>query len=141
MLRSLLVGSLVLLAALTACGGEERSAEAFCSTFASESERLGQKYQQRAGSMAEQDDLAALFVGVGSLLEAQGDMVVLFDRLERNAPPSIAHEVAAVRDALKAQAEALTSGDLVQAGAGGLITALQAQGSAERVDAFILANC
>ncbi len=100
-----------------------------------------EKYQGRADLIEEQQPLVGLFAGVGSLIEAQGDFVVLLDRLEKVAPEEIAPEVAALRDAAHEQTDALASGDLGRMAFGGLVTLMQVQGSAERVDQFIGGTC
>ncbi len=134
-----LIAALVLVA--SSCGGSGRSTEAFCSTYQTEQQRLMEKYQGRADLIEEQQPLVGLFAGVGSLIEAQGDFVVLLDRLEKVAPEEIAPEVAALRDAAQEQTDALASGDLGRMAFGGLVTLMQVQGSAERVDRYIVGNC
>lgn len=127
------------------CGdGTERSVEAFCSTFEREAVRLHDKYGAQVRSVdAEADPFGALLVGTGSLLEAQGDFVVLFDRLEKVAPEEIQPEVVALRDNFKRQAEAM--GELADnplgALGGGLISGLQSKGSYGRVEGYLGANC
>lgn len=139
-LGATVVGPALLASILVACA-TERSVEAFCDTYQEETTRLADKYNQRAALAEGEGGLIGLGVAFGSLVEAQGDMVVLFDRLEQRAPDEIAPDVAAVRDALRAQADAMASGDLVTMFFGGTVTALQAGGSASRVDSYLEQNC
>ena len=126
-----------------ACG-QGRSVEAFCSTLASETQRLSDKYEARFDAVdAEANPLGSLLVGVGSLAEGLGDAVVLYDRLERVAPEDIQPEVAAVRDGLQQQVDALSNSAANPLGAlgAGLFGGLAMQGSATRVDAYVAQNC
>lgn len=133
--------SLVALALLASSCGSERSVEAFCSTYEEETERLVDKYGERAAQVEGESGLIVLGTAFGSLIEAQGDVVVFFERLERNAPEEIAPDVAAVHEALEKQADATASGDFTKMLFGGAVTALQAAGPATRVDAYLQQNC
>lgn len=139
--RARVWGSLAAFAVVLASCGSERTVQAFCSSYHEETGRLAEKYDQRAALAESEGGLVGLGVAFGSLVEAQGDLVVLFDRLEANAPEDIAPDVRAVRDALRTQADAAASGDLLQMFVGSVMPALQANGSANRVDAYLQQHC
>lgn len=134
-----LVALLSLLVA--ACGG--RSTEAFCSTWESENQRLRDKYEARLEQAGDSDPLVGLIAAVGISVEAAGDVKVMYDRLEAKAPEEIAPDVAAVRDALAAQLEAMRDSASNPLGSlfGGLITGLAVSGADQRVNQFISDNC
>jgi hypothetical protein len=92
---------------------------------------------------SETDPLGSLLVGLVLLLQGQGDLVVLFDRLERVAPPDIQPDVEAVHEALKEQAEATQElgGGLQRSLASSLISGLQSAGSYQQVEQYIRGNC
>ncbi len=122
----------------------KRSVKAFCATYETESIRLYSKYKaQTKGFNPETNPIGSLAAGLGSLLEAQGDLVVLMDRLEPVAPLDIQPEIAAVRDAFRQQAEASrgVASSPLGALASSLMSSLQSQGSYRRVEAYIGANC
>ena len=139
--RAILIAVLVTLAAACSPG---RSTEAFCDTFHSETERLGDKYNAQADQISQmQDPFLGLFASMGALLEAQGDQVVMLQRLADVAPEEIRADVEAVRDSAERQLE------ITQAAAGnplmslfaGLTAGSQSLGSARQVDAFLIENC
>jgi hypothetical protein len=128
----------------TACsGGTTRSVAAFCQTFQSEATRFHAKYQAQARASSQTDPLSGLLTATGSLVQAQGDLAVLFDRLEQVAPGEIEPDVAAVRDAFRQQAEALrqAGGDPIGALSAGLVGGLQASGSVDRVQTYLQRHC
>ncbi len=136
------VAAMVLLAA---CGsGPSRSTASFCDEFQSRAIELHDKYKAEVrASDPKGDPLGSLLRLTATALEAQGDMVSLFDALDQRAPDSIEPDVATMRDSLKSQAEAMrnAASDPLGALGGGLIAGLQAMGSAKRVDTFIASNC
>jgi hypothetical protein len=130
--------------AAAGCGGPQRSAQAFCATFQREAVRLHDKYQAQVGSLdVDADPLGSLATTLGTALEAQGDLVVLFDRLDKVAPDEIEPEVAAVRDAMKKQVDA--AGDALKDPLGALgsalLNGLTNMGSYNAVDQYIQSNC
>ena len=138
-----LVLAAVLGVLITACA-PQRSVEAFCDTYKSENARLTQKYDQRFNSLdAENDPLGSLLAATGSAVEAMGDAVVLFDKLEAVAPDEVRYDVAAVRDSLQDQVDAMkdAAGNPLAAFGSSLMSGLAAQGSANAVDAYIRDNC
>lgn len=133
--------AVAVLLAVVSCAG--RSTEAFCDTFQSEERRLQAKYEDRLNTAAEMDPLSSLIVGVGTTVEAIGDIKVVYDRLEAKAPEEIQPDVATVRDALAAQLDALgdAGGNPLGSIFGGLITGLSVMGSEQRVNEFIVEEC
>lgn len=141
-IRALL--AVLMLACLLGCSDSGRSTEAFCDTFESEALRLVDEYSSRLdGIDAESDPLGALVLALGSILEAQGDLVVLLDRLEAVAPDEIQPEVEAVRDALKDQADAAGEAlsDPLAALGSGLAAGLTSMGSVTAIESYIRDNC
>lgn len=143
--RTRVLGGVVAIVMVVGCsGGQERSTEEFCDTFESEAVRLRDKYESRlSGLDSEADPLGSLLLAMGSLVEAQGDFVVLLERLERAAPKEISPEVAAARDAMKKQVDAAgeSLGDPLGALGTSLITGLASLGSFEQVERFVRENC
>src|SRR4051812_39600801 len=100
------VGFFLLLSAAAGCGGSSScSAKAFCRTYQTEAVRLHDKYVSRSKTMSSSEPLTSLIVAVGTLAEAQGDLVTLFARLDKAAPDSVEPDVAAVHDAMKKEAD------------------------------------
>jgi len=132
---------LLAIALVASSCSDGRSVEALCTTFEEETDRLNEKYNERAALVDSQEGLLGLGLALGSLLEAQGDLVVFLDRLERAAPEEIAPDVAAVRDAVRKQADATTNGDPLQMLLEGAVTAFQISGPAGRVDTYLRENC
>jgi hypothetical protein len=135
-------------ALLAACGGDSgptRSVSSFCSTLASEKEAYLSKYDTRADTIESSslDDFSKAFASLGSAVEAMGDAVRIFDRLDRVAPDDIQPDVAAIRDSLQKQID--NAGDAVSnplgALAGGLVSGLSTMGSWQRVEDYIETNC
>ncbi len=139
--RLVFLGALFLGAVACSAG---RSTEAFCDTFNSETERLAEKYRVQAAEISElQDPLFEVFAGMGALLEAQGDQVVMLERLADVAPEEIRHDVEAIRDSAKQQLELTqaAAGNPIASLFGGLAAGSQSLGSARQVDAFLIQNC
>jgi hypothetical protein len=145
--RSLVLGTamttIVLISAACSSSGSNRSVAAFCGSFKAQAIQLRVKYQMQAASAQGTDPLSGLVSLTGNLLEAQGDLVVLFARLDQVAPSEIEPDVAAVRDGLKQQADAVRNAgtDPLGAFAGGFISALQSRGSVNSVESYLKSNC
>jgi hypothetical protein len=127
--------------AVASCATSGRSTAAFCGTFAEQEALLAQKYEARTSDIESQTDpLLGFGLATSSIFEAQGDAIVLLDRLEAVAPSEIQPDVEFVRDSLRQSASASQSsilGALVQAFAGNARMA----GASQRVDDFIRINC
>jgi hypothetical protein len=76
-------------------------------------------------------------------LEAQGDLAVMFTRLDEVAVDEIEPDVAAMRDTLKQHAEAVRNAGSNPLGSLGasFLGALQSSGSSQQVDAYVRAHC
>ena len=80
-----------LLAGLTACSSG-RSVEAFCSTWETETTAFANEYQEAGDNVAaasEDDPLGALLGGTLALTQSVGDVIIVFERLQRVAPADI----------------------------------------------------
>lgn len=141
-----LVCAIAVIAVVAGCGdGETRSAASFCSRLQKEKAAYLGKYNARSESLASSglDDLTKGLASFGSAFEAMGDVVIIFDKLERVAPDDIQPDVAAIHDSLKKQID--SAGDSFKnplgALAGGLVSGLTTMGSWRRVEQYIEANC
>ncbi len=123
------------------CGG--RSVERFCDTFADQTAELEAKYAQRFDTLSDQDPLIGLLGTTGSIVEAVGDAVVLYTELEAVAPDDIAPDVAAVRDALSSQLDAMRQAGSDPFGAmfSGVVTGTAVMGSEQRVNQYVATHC
>jgi hypothetical protein len=128
---------------------QPRSREAFCRTLAQETQRYRDKYSQRFDQIGktaqtrEKTLSSLLSTTVETSVEALGDAVAIFDKLDKVAPEEIQPDVAASRDALRRQRDALRNvgnnplGALTESFASTLVT----MGSWERVSTYIDQNC
>lgn len=143
--RARLLGALlVAVLALTAACGPPRSAASFCTTFEEETRELRAKYTDRAGSLdPEGEPFMSLLLGLGSLVEAQGDIVTMFRQLEAVAPEEIHADVTTIRSSLEDQLDA--AGDAVGDPLGGfgssLVAGLSAMGSYTAFEQYVTSNC
>jgi hypothetical protein len=130
---------------LSGCGGgPQRSASSYCTTFEDQAVRLRSKYESRLESVKEQSDgFMGLIVAMGTVFEAQGDLVVLFDKLADHAPDEIVSETEAVRDSFKAQIDSggKAVSDPLGALTSGLVSGLTSMGSMAAVESYIQDNC
>jgi hypothetical protein len=120
-----------------------RSVNAFCATFRTEATRLHDKYQAAVDKAGSSDPIGGFIGALGSALQSQGDLTVMFQRLDDVAPEDIEPDVAAMRDAFRTQAEATRNVGTDPLGAlgAGLITGLQSYGSQQQVDAYLRSHC
>jgi len=130
---------------LTSCGAE-RSPQAFCKVYDEEKAAYIAKYNERndqVQALEESDSLAAFMVAGGSIFEALGDIVIIFDKLDKVAPDDIEPDVAAIRDALKKQNESAKDSynDPIGSLLGGLVSGLTTSGSWTRVGDYVTENC
>lgn len=128
---------------MSGCGGG-RSPEAFCSTYREQKQAFLDKYETAERDLAKNDDAAAaLFGGIAMTVEMFGDIVSIFEALDKAAPDEIEPDVAVLRDFFQKQID--DAPEVVQnpAGAmlGGLVSGLAAQGSWKRVGAYVATTC
>lgn len=126
--------------------GPTRSAQSFCKVYWQQKHAYLAKYDQRSSSLqklSSTDPLAGTFGALGSSLEAVGDVVVIFDKLDKVAPDDIEPDVAAIRDALKKSVDdsggALS--DPLGTIAGNLALGLSTLGSWNRVGDYVVDRC
>jgi hypothetical protein len=129
---------------LSGCGGDGRSMKAFCSTIVSEQTRLSAKYEKQGADLKNQTDpLVGLLQALATVAEAQGDLVVYFDRLQKVAPKEIQPEAEAAYGAMKTQADAAKDAlsNPVGSFAKGVLATFQSAGSFNRLDQYSKDNC
>lgn len=123
---------------LTACGGSERSPEAYCRAFYTKAAPLRQGYVD-AGKTANADPLTAIV----KLLSAPGDFESLFDGMVPHAPDEIRSDTVVVRDSFKKLQDSM--GDAITNPLGALAsnlgTSLSSAGAFNRVDAYLGRHC
>ena len=123
---------------LAACGGPERSPEAYCRAFYETAAPLQERYEE-ADENVEEDPLGA----VATILSSPGDLKVMLSRMAEHAPEEIKADTEAARDALDDQQEAL--GDVLSDPLGaigkGLSAGLTSSGSFSRIDAYLGEHC
>lgn len=124
--------------ALSGCGGSERSAEAYCTAFYEKAAPIRAKYVD-AADQADTNPLGAMV----RVLQAPGDLAVIFDGMVPHAPDEIRSDTEAARDALRRQQDQAGEGLSNPLGALGraLLTSISASGSFERVDAYLNEHC
>jgi hypothetical protein len=112
--------------------GNGRSASAMCDTYVSEAVKFRAQLQGPVG-------LASFL----SLLSAPNDLALVFEKMDRVAPPDIEPDVATIRDAFKAEANGAGAAALNPVGAlvSGLAQGAATSGSFTRVDSWLSAHC
>jgi hypothetical protein len=138
--RPLLVAltGFALLVVLAACGGAERSPEAYCRAFYETAAPIRETYVE-ADEQMEEDPIGSLL----TLLGSPGDLVVILDTMAAHAPDDIRSDTEAARDALAEQQDSLGDAlsDPLGAIGGGLIAGLTSAGSFSRVDSYLAEHC
>ena len=123
---------------LSACGGSERSPEAYCRAFYETAAPIRQSYLE-ADEQMEEDPLGSIV----ALLGSPGDLTVIFDSMAEHAPDEIRADTEAARDALEDQQDAI--GDALSDPLGALgssvIGGLTSSGSFARVDEYLAEHC
>ncbi len=140
---SIAAATLVLAMGLAGCSSG-RSVEAFCSTYWDEKKAYVEKYDQAAEDVnSATDPLTGLVGGTVMIASSIGDVVVMFDKLEKAAPESIQPDVAAIRDSMKSQLDGLSGAGAnpLAALATGLVQGLTTTGSWQRVGDYVIAEC
>lgn len=135
---ALLAAVTVISTVLAACGGNERSAEAYCKAFYETAAPIRETYID-ANENLERDPLG----GLTTLLGAPGDLVVIFDSMADHAPDEIRSDTEAARDALKEEQDSLGDAlsDPLGALGSGLATGLTTSGSFSRIDSYLNEHC
>lgn len=134
-----------LVAVLPGCAAS-RSPEQFCKVYWEEKESYLTKYEnanEAIDAAGEKDPLLGGLAGLATGLQAVGDVVIIFEKLDKVAPDDIEPDVAAIRDSLKAQTEAASGAvdNPLGAIAGGLVSSLTTAGSWDRVSKYVVAEC
>jgi hypothetical protein len=123
---------------LAACGGTERSPEAYCRAFYETAAPIRESYVE-ADEEVEDDPLQAIV----TLLGSPGDLVVIFDSMAAHAPDEIRADTEAARDAMKKEQDAIGEGLSDPLGALGksLAAGVTSSGSFSRVDDYLNEHC
>jgi len=125
--------------------GPERSVEAYCDLYKERAAEMEAKYSDRAEGLGQNEDevLSDLLVGLGSLMEAQGDLAAAYEDLSEVAPPEIENDVERMATALRKQADTVAEmgSDPLGAALGSTMTGLQNMGAAQNVAEFEQQNC
>lgn len=136
-----IVSALVAVVLASGCS-DGRSVEAYCEVLESENQRIRDKYSDRFDGAGE-DPLADLVVGVASLLEAQGDIALLTERLAERAPEEVRLEHEAVAEFTREQADSAADAvtDPLGALAGAVVGSFTNSGNVRTVDRYASENC
>lgn len=123
---------------LPACGGSERTAEAYCKSFYETAAPIRESYVE-ANEELEADPLNAIV----TLLGSPGDLAVIFDSMVAHAPDEIRSDTEAVRDAMKKEQDAIGEGlsDPLGALGNSLAAGITSSGSFSRVDTYLNEHC
>jgi len=124
--------------ALPACGGADRSPQAYCRAFYTHAAPIRQSYVN-AASETNTNPLAALV----KLVAAPGDLASIFDSMVPHAPDAIKSDTVEVRDSFKHLQDSLGKSltNPLAALAGNLGTALTSAGAFNRVGSYLDTNC
>lgn len=124
------------------CGGEERSATAYCEAFYSKAAPIRQGYVD-ASEQAKTNPLG-VFV---SLFSAPGDLASIFGGMVDHAPDEIKSDTEIVRDSFKrlqdnlGDSVTLNPGKALEAMGKNLVNGMSAMGAQNRVDAYLNQHC
>ncbi len=127
----------------TACGAG-RSPEAFCTTYQEQKQTFLDKYEKAERDLAKNDDAgAALFGSLAMTFEMFGDIVAIFEALDKVAPQDIEPDVATLRDFFQKQIDDAPDAVKNPAGAalGGLVSGLAVAGPWKRVGEYVTTHC
>jgi hypothetical protein len=128
----------VFTAVLTGCGGSERSPEAYCKAFYETAAPIRETYVE-ADENVEDDPIGS----IATVLQAPGDMVVIFSHMSEHAPDEIRSDTEAAQHSLEDQQDSLGDAlsDPLGALGSGLVNGLTSAGSFSRVDAYLNQHC
>ncbi len=122
--------------------GSNRSVQAFCDTYHEQKTAFIDRY---GGStkLGKDPSLGESFAALANGLASVGDVVVIFDELDKVAPDDIESDVARVRDSIQSQIDGAGGmiSDPLGAVAGGLVSGLTSAGSFQRVSDYVSVNC
>ena len=125
-------------AALSACGGDERSRQAYCSAFYSRAAPMRQAWvdQNNAGD-------ANPLTSIITVLAAPGQLETVFDGMVDHAPDDIKPETVQVRDAFKQTADNMgeSATDPIGGLASAFATSISSAGSFQKVDTYLSSHC
>lgn len=136
--------SVGLFAGLVGCsgGGDERSAEAFCSTMKSEKQRILAQFEATS-SAGSPESLEGALAGAGASIQALGELRTYLHRLSDVAPDEIQAPLEIVKDAYDKQFEQM--GDAARnplgALASGLVGSMATSGQLSELDAYAREHC
>jgi hypothetical protein len=116
-----------------------RSVEAYCETWAAESQRLQQRWAEQGGALQQTGNpLPAL----GMIAGAPRDLASLYDELEKVAPDEIQPDVVVLRDAYQQLANSMGSAtDPLGFGLSGLMIGLSTMEAERRVNEYTRTHC
>lgn len=127
----------------TAACSSARTPQGFCAEYSKQKSQYLQTYSSKSAALNNSDPLTQAIGGAAMTVQALGDIVVMFDALDKVAPDDIEPDVAAIHDSLQKQLDSM--GDNAQHPVGGLLSGLSAalatQGSWQRVGDYVKTNC
>lgn len=136
------LGAALLVVPFLAGCGSDRSPEAFCEVMDTHRERYGDSTSE-ALRLMEGGDMAGLLGGSVGMVQALGDLQLMWDDLVDVAPDDIRGDVEVVRDTTQEQLDAAREAvsDPVGALLGGVLSGLQHGGSYTRVNDYARDHC
>jgi hypothetical protein len=129
---TLLAGAIL----VAGCGGSSRSVSAYCKTFYGQGSALRQQWLQ-ADQQTSADPLDAL----GQIFAAPQELANFFNRLDAVAPSDIEPDVKLIGQTFSAEASSLSSGNVIQSLASGLVSSVTSEGAFNAVNQWTLTNC
>lgn len=124
-----------------------RSAQALCEIYKTDMVAMHDKISKVSEDMKTSDSITSLFGVLGVTAQTQGDLVLMFEKMDQVAPNEIEPDVKAIRDVLKKQADSAASANPLSLSsvlgtlASGLMSSLQAGGSFERFEKYTQQHC
>ncbi|WP_159083675.1 hypothetical protein [Nocardioides terrigena] len=126
---------------MTACG-QERSAEAYCSTMDEYKKRYLEAWASADEQASSGSALGAL-EGLSRGMGAMGDLAQMWEALSEVAPDEIRQDTESVRDAYESQLESSkeSADNALGAFASSLMAGLQTAPALGRIDEYVRVNC